>query len=85
MTIEEAIILIEHNHLEKDIKALTDIQRLNFWASLKEFERPKIQRSVFEPVKNSDIKIVIEYASDQAKTHKSISQPLDQSEEDQRV
>lgn len=82
MTIEEALILLETEYLEKDIKALSERDRLNFWASLKEFERPKIQRSVFEPVKNDDFKIVIEYGDSKTKTHQSISESLDQSEKD---
>lgn len=61
MDIEEAIKLLESKHLESDIAKLTPKDRLNFWASLKEFERPKIQRSVFEPTKDEDFEIKITY------------------------
>ena len=61
MDIDEALLLLEREHVKADIEALTPRDRLNFWASLKEFDRPKLQRSVFEQAKNDDIKILIEY------------------------
>ena len=82
MTIEEAIILMEEAYIEEDIKGLSPKDRLNFWASLKEFERPKIQRSVFEPINENDFQIEITYGSNKTKAHESISKPLDQSEKD---
>jgi len=81
MTIEEAIILMEEKYIESDIKALSERDRLNFWASLKEFERPKIQRSVFEPINDKDFEINITYGNNKAKTHQSIPKSLDKPEE----
>lgn len=83
MDIEEAIKLLESKHLESDIAKLSPKDRLNFWASLKEFIRPKIQRSVFEPIEEGEFKILIErYESNKAKAHEDFPQPLERTEED---
>lgn len=63
MNISEAIKLLE-SYVEGDIKKLTPKDRLNFWASLKEFETPKIQRTVVEPNSDEITEIKITYGKD---------------------
>ena len=60
MTIDEALILLE-SYVEADIKALEAKDRLNFWQSLSEFKRAKIQRVNFEPITDKDKQIKIVY------------------------
>jgi hypothetical protein len=61
MSIEEAIKLLESEYVEADIKKLTPIARLNFWANLVEFIRPKIQRATHELDVSEIESILIEY------------------------
>ena len=84
MSIDEALELLESEHMAKDIKDLTPKDRLNFWASLKEFQTPKLQRSLFEPIKDDQFKILIERynATNKDEAHQGISQPMDKSKKD---
>jgi hypothetical protein len=61
MNIEEALELLEREHVEADIKKLSPKDRLNFWASLVEFIRPKIQRATHELSATEIESIIIEY------------------------
>ncbi len=63
MNIDEALKLLE-TYVEKDIKALEPRDRLNFWQALSEFNRPKIQRSTFEPLVDKDTQIKIVYGNE---------------------
>ena len=60
MNIDEALALLE-TYVEKDIKNLDSKDRLNFWQSLSEFKRPKIQRVNYEPLTDKDKQIKIVY------------------------
>ena len=59
MTITEALDLLESTYVETDIAKLLPKDRLNFWVNLKEFNQPKIQRTMFEPSIDEEIEIVI--------------------------
>ena len=45
MSIDEALDMLERDHLEADIKSLLAKDRLTFYQQLKEFVRPKLQRA----------------------------------------
>ena len=60
MTIDEALAFLE-TYVEKDIRNLDAKDRLNFWQSLSEFKRAKIQRVNFEPLTDKDKQIKIIY------------------------
>ncbi len=60
MTIEDQLTLLEE-FAEDDIKALTPKDRLNYFQTLKEFTRAKIQRANFEPITDKDKQIKIVY------------------------
>ena len=61
MTITEALELLEGTYVQTDIAKLLPKDRLNFWINLKEFNQPKIQRTMFEPSTEDDINITISY------------------------
>ena len=60
MNIDEALAFLE-TYVEKDIRNLDAKDRLNFWQSLSEFKRAKIQRVNFEPLTDKDKQIKIVY------------------------
>ena len=60
MDIDEALELLERDHVENDIKKLSAKDRLNFWQTLKEFRQPKLQRSGFVQDVELPEKIIIE-------------------------
>ena len=60
MNIDEALKMLE-TYVEKDIRNLDAKDRLNFWQSLSEFKRAKIQRVNFEPLTDKDKQIKIIY------------------------
>ena len=60
MNIDEALTLLE-TFVEEDIKNLESKERLNFWQSLSEFKRAKIQRVNYEPLTDKDKQIKIVY------------------------
>jgi hypothetical protein len=66
MNIEEALILLEGEYVEGDIKKLSPKDRLAFWANLVEFIRPKIQRSTHELNAGEIESIIIEYVESKA-------------------
>lgn len=82
MTIEEALIMIENDFLEKDIRTLSSDKRMVFYQTLKEFTRAKIQRSTFEPVGSKDAEIIIRYEQNTITPHENFSGTLDESETD---
>lgn len=69
MNIEQAIELLESDYVENDIAKLQPKDRLAFWASIKEFQRAKIQRSTFEPVGENETEILIKYEQNTIDTH----------------
>jgi hypothetical protein len=54
MSIEEALKMIEDNHLEHDIKALLAKDRMAFYQTLKEFTRSKLIRSNAMPADETE-------------------------------
>jgi hypothetical protein len=54
MSIEEALKMIEDNHLEHDIKALLAKDRMAFYQTLKEFTRSKLIRSNAMPAEETE-------------------------------
>jgi len=44
MNIEQALELLRSEYVEEDIKKMQPKDRLQFWANLEEFVRPKLMR-----------------------------------------
>jgi hypothetical protein len=59
MTVTEALELLEGTYVGEDIAKLQPKDRLNFWINLKEFNQPKIQRTMFEPQTDESVEIII--------------------------
>jgi len=81
MTITEALQLLEETYVAEDIAKMQPKDRLNFWINLKEFNQPKIQRTMFEPHTEDDINITISYG-DKDDSYPGISEPVERAEED---